>query len=167
MSDVKIAYELMSVERGTGIRHKHYLLSVPMIGHDGVGHHYVVCSAARPSGRPETYVFPADKDGGVTDYSEMPASQNGVYDHELVMADAGYDIYPLGNVLSLLAKLCHRDDELLGLWQAWYSGDTMAALAMADLIEERWHSVPDWALYVIRERPEMIPVPCISSDAIA
>lgn len=39
---------------------------------------------------PETYIFPADKDGKITSYSELAGSQKGTLDHATALRDAGY-----------------------------------------------------------------------------
>jgi len=56
---------------------------------DGDSAHYVVTSAvyAMFSG-PETYVFPADDNGVITDWGELEGSFQGALDHE--RAIAGY-----------------------------------------------------------------------------
>ena len=54
---------------------------------------YVVVSAvvAMFSG-PETYIFPADADGRVTDWGELRGSFRGALDHEAALLRAGYEI---------------------------------------------------------------------------
>lgn len=54
---------------------------------------YVWVSAANVmfSG-PETYIFPCDADGEVTDWGELPGSYKGGLDHEEALAEAGYEI---------------------------------------------------------------------------
>ncbi len=57
------------------------------------GHKFVVASAviALFSG-PETYLFPADADGKVTDWIELEGSASGTQDHEEAIRNAGYKI---------------------------------------------------------------------------
>lgn len=54
---------------------------------------YVVVSAVHAmfSG-PETYMFPADKDGNITDWGEIGASQRGTLSHETVLTESGYEV---------------------------------------------------------------------------
>lgn len=51
---------------------------------------YVVTSATVVffSG-PETYIFPADKDGEVLGWMELPGSFRGAFDHERAIANVG------------------------------------------------------------------------------
>lgn len=58
---------------------------------------YVVASAVTviAGGRdygPETYLFPADKDGNITSYGELTGSQRGTLDHAAALRDAGYEV---------------------------------------------------------------------------
>ena len=46
-----------------------------------VGDHHVVTSATNVMGEPETYVFPSDEKGNVTDWLELPGSYKGGLDH--------------------------------------------------------------------------------------
>lgn len=56
-------------------------------------HEYVVVSAAVvPFSGPETYIFPADAEGNVTDYLELDGSYRGALDHERALANAGYAV---------------------------------------------------------------------------
>lgn len=54
---------------------------------------YVIVSAANVifSG-PETYIFPADKDGTILDWLELSGSFKGGLDHKKALAGAGYDV---------------------------------------------------------------------------
>ena len=54
---------------------------------------YVVVSAAVAmfSG-PETYIFPADAKGNITDWSELNGSYRGGMSHHSALAGAGYDM---------------------------------------------------------------------------
>lgn len=53
---------------------------------------YVMVSAAAPMGQPETYIFPADAEGEVLDWGELPGSFKGGLDHEQALRNAGYEI---------------------------------------------------------------------------
>ncbi len=57
------------------------------------GHEYVVVSAAFAMfDGPETYIFPADKDGEVIDWGELSGSLRGTLEHEDALQAAGYAI---------------------------------------------------------------------------
>jgi hypothetical protein len=53
---------------------------------------YVVVSASGFMGRPETFIFPADKNGEVDNYYELDGSFRGALDHERALRNAGYDV---------------------------------------------------------------------------
>ena len=55
-------------------------------------HDFVVVSSARVLGTPETYIFPASNKGKVLDWIEMAGSARGIYSHDAVLANAGYDV---------------------------------------------------------------------------
>lgn len=57
------------------------------------GEEYVIASAviAAMDG-PETFLFPATKDGEAKDYGEMDGSRRGTLNHHTAMAEAGYQI---------------------------------------------------------------------------
>ncbi len=59
------------------------------------GHRFVVVSAAVAmfSG-PETYIFPSDASGEVTDYGELDGSFSGALDHTEALRRVGYTITP-------------------------------------------------------------------------
>jgi len=56
------------------------------------GHRYVVASCVSVMGTPETYLFGADADGKITDWSELDGSLRGVLDHGVALAGAGYEV---------------------------------------------------------------------------
>ena len=65
----------------------------PPLNDDGYMIHWVVVSAADvPFSGPETYIFPADFTGKVTDWSELPGSQRGEVSHADALADMGYTV---------------------------------------------------------------------------
>lgn len=41
---------------------------------------------------PETYIFPADEHGEVTDWGELPGSYKGGYDHAEALNGLGYEV---------------------------------------------------------------------------
>lgn len=51
----------------------------------------VVSAASVPFSGPETYVFPADAEGKITDWGEIGASQKGHVSHETVLQESGYE----------------------------------------------------------------------------
>ena len=60
---------------------------------NATAHQYVVVSAtdAMFSG-PETFIFPANKTGNITSWSELNGSFKGDLDHEEALRNAGYSI---------------------------------------------------------------------------
>lgn len=56
------------------------------------GHSIVVTSAAEVCGTWETYIFPATRDGAVTDWLELPGSMRGTKDHLEALYNAGYEV---------------------------------------------------------------------------
>lgn len=68
-----------------------YHVEPPLPDYNDKEHSYVVASAViAPFGGAETYLFPADKDGNVMDWGEMPGSQKGTLSHEEVFEGLGY-----------------------------------------------------------------------------
>lgn len=60
------------------------------------GYEYVVVSAVMVpyGGGPETYIFRADAQGNVLDWSELEGSLRGSLDHAEALRGAGYGIAP-------------------------------------------------------------------------
>jgi hypothetical protein len=56
---------------------------------------FVVVSAAldRPLGVCETFLFPADSEGKVTSWGELPGSESGIYSAEEIFSGIGYVTY--------------------------------------------------------------------------
>ena len=52
---------------------------------DIVGRDFIVSSTNVPFSGPETYIFPANEDGTIRSWGELPGSQRGVLDHETVI----------------------------------------------------------------------------------
>ena len=69
-----------------------YRCEPPMPDYDNKAHEYVVVSAADAmfSG-PETYIFPANADGEITDWGEMPGSFRGSLDHNQALRNVDYE----------------------------------------------------------------------------
>lgn len=56
------------------------------------GHKHVVTSYSRSFLPAETYIFGANKDGDIKEWTELSGSRKGFYDHEKVLTDLGYEI---------------------------------------------------------------------------
>lgn len=57
---------------------------------------YVIVSAtSAPLSGPETYIFPADKDGNVLDWGELEGSYQGGLSHAQALKGAGYTLIGL------------------------------------------------------------------------
>jgi hypothetical protein len=53
---------------------------------------YVVTSATVAYSGPETYIFPANKDGEILSWLELPGSYRGGLNHEQAIANVGSDL---------------------------------------------------------------------------
>lgn len=71
-----------------------YLLSEPLVGYDGDSHDWVVVSATTVL-EPETYIFPSDGDGKVTNWGELDGSYRGGLSHSEALEGAGYKVVGL------------------------------------------------------------------------
>ena len=71
-----------------------YRCDPPMADDDGDAVEHVVVSATVVPyvGGVETYIFPADTEGNVTDWGELAGSYKGGMDHSAALRNAGYDI---------------------------------------------------------------------------
>lgn len=71
-----------------------YRLDPPLDGHE-----LVIVSAVPHvfGGPPETYIFPGNEDGEVTDWVELEGSFRGAMDHARALAGAGYTVVVEGN----------------------------------------------------------------------
>lgn len=104
----KKAYHLKQFDRvsRTGAVQQVYSLLVPMEGYkeyDDEGnafvrkHHMVVLSqACVPFSGWETYIFPVDENGEVTDWAELPGSYRGYIRHEELLSSLGYTVVEPG-----------------------------------------------------------------------
>jgi hypothetical protein len=52
----------------------------------------IVSAVVVPYTGPETYIFPADEDGEITDWLELDGSFRGGLDHEAALVGAGYTL---------------------------------------------------------------------------
>jgi|JI10StandDraft_1071094.scaffolds.fasta_scaffold28962_5 hypothetical protein len=83
------ATQIASGELRTGVSEvtwAAYRCEPPYLGE----HEYVRISAASVLGDPETYVFPADSTGVITDYGELDASFKGACDIGRALEEMGY-----------------------------------------------------------------------------
>mgnify|MGYP003388807107 CR=1 FL=1 len=64
-----------------------YYLDPPLEGHT-----YVWVSQAAPLGNWETYIFPANETGEVTDWGELDGSRKGNVDPDDLMRELGYHV---------------------------------------------------------------------------
>lgn len=67
---------------------KMYKLDPPLDGNEFVA----VSATVSPFSGPETYIFPCDKNGEVTDWGELGGSYRGGLNHEEAIRGAGYGI---------------------------------------------------------------------------
>ena len=74
--------------RGTG-EMRLYKLDPPL---DGSVAYVVVSATVAMFSGPETYIFPADSDGEITDWGELEGSYRGGLDHAEALANAGYAV---------------------------------------------------------------------------
>jgi hypothetical protein len=58
----------------------------------GVLPEYVIVSAVRNGWVHETYIFPASREGRITDWLELEGSEKNTTSHEKVLSNAGYEI---------------------------------------------------------------------------
>ena len=89
MTDTKTA-TLITIKPWMRGEYRLYRLSEPLKGHE-----FVRVSAVHTmfdTGLPETYIFPSNEAGTITDWSELPGSIQGVYDHAQALAGAGYEL---------------------------------------------------------------------------
>lgn len=56
------------------------------------GHELVIVSAVNTDTAYETYLFPGDASGKITDYAELSGSIKGTTDHAKALAEASYEI---------------------------------------------------------------------------
>lgn len=96
----KIAVDLGPVNESSVGNQRLYQLKPPMKYEDGYGEDakkktakFVVVSAvAVMCTGAETYIFPADKKGKITDWGELDGSYRGGLDHEQALHNAGYTV---------------------------------------------------------------------------
>ncbi len=93
---VNVAHDLGQVNRASNGTQRLYQLVPPMgateLG-DVVTYDYVVVSAVNAFGTgDETYIFPADASGEITDWLELDGSFKGDQDHEEALRRAGYTV---------------------------------------------------------------------------
>jgi hypothetical protein len=64
-----------------------YQLSPPLAGNE-----YAIVSAVCVFGEPETYIFPADRNGKAIEMLELEGSYKGGLDHGKALENAGYRV---------------------------------------------------------------------------
>ena len=75
-----------------GVAHL-YRLDPPLVDYaETTRAEYVIVSATRVLGRPETYIFAATPDGDVASWIEMRGSMRDTLAHADALANAGYEI---------------------------------------------------------------------------
>jgi hypothetical protein len=57
----------------------------------------IVSAAVVPFSGPETYLFPSNDAGEITDWGELSGSQKGTMSHRQVLEDLGYKVFGLGD----------------------------------------------------------------------
>ena len=67
-----------------------YRCEPPLQDYDENKHEYVVVSAVHDSCIYETYIFPSDITGAVTDWLELPGSMKNTVSHEYVLTNLDY-----------------------------------------------------------------------------
>ena len=88
---MKTATLIKDIPPGRNAGHwKHYRLSDTDLSPSG----YVIVSAMAMYSGPETYIFPADEAGKVTDWGELDGSYRGGLDHDAALTGAGYTVVP-------------------------------------------------------------------------
>lgn len=68
-----------------------YKLNPPLEGHTYVVVSSIISTVLHPIG-PETYIFASNKDGKITNFSELKGSIRGFCSHEKALKKAGYKI---------------------------------------------------------------------------
>lgn len=89
----KTATFVRKLDHGTG-EMRLYKLDPPMEDEyvDGPIEHVVVSATIAMFTGAETYIFPADAEGEITDWGELDGSYRGGLDHEAALSGAGYEV---------------------------------------------------------------------------
>jgi len=58
---------------------------------------FVIVSAAAPNSEPETYIFPANREGKALNMIELSGSFKGELNHVRALENAGYKVHTLEN----------------------------------------------------------------------
>jgi hypothetical protein len=69
-----------------------YRLNPPIDAEGGASEYVWVSATVVPFSGPETYIFPCDADGNVTDWLELDGSYRGGLSHADALQNAGYEI---------------------------------------------------------------------------
>ena len=95
---MKTATLLKTQESEVGADQRVYRLDPPHVETDWHGvehtHDIVVVSAVyAPFSGPETYIFPGQSDGEITDFGKLAGSYRGGLDHEEALRGMGYEVF--------------------------------------------------------------------------
>lgn len=91
--EAKFVKEIKNEDKGGSV--KLFKVKPPAEYSDGEKTNFLMVSAipcAFDTGRPETYIFPANKKGEVVSWGELDGSYRGGMNHEKALRDAGYEI---------------------------------------------------------------------------
>jgi len=72
---------------GSGAEQKLYELSEKVKEDDNEFDHIIISAVTAPFSGPETYIFPANKEGEIIDYGELSGSYRGGLDHDTALND--------------------------------------------------------------------------------
>lgn len=85
---MNIAYEVQGYRSpGSAVGHRRLFRMSPPLD----GHQYVIASTSTVYGV-ETYLFPADSSGEITDWGDLDGSLRGVYEAEACFNSIGYQV---------------------------------------------------------------------------
>ena len=108
-----------------------YKLSKPLRDYE-----YVIASAATVLEVDETYLFGSDETGKILSWSALPGSSRGIYNLEVALSDAGYEVREKSNSqIELEIKQLQDDIEVV-------------KAARAILIADTWTCHPSVEMYI-------------------
>lgn len=89
----RTATRLFRKPQGERGKMRFYRLDPPLQDEELGPVEYVLVSAViAPLSGPETYIFPADRDGNIVSWGELEGSYRGGLDHDAALARAGYEV---------------------------------------------------------------------------
>lgn len=94
MSETKVGSATFIKQRNGNGDGRVYRLDPPMETYEGgtTEHVWVSAVVVGYGQGPETYIFPCDEDGEVTNWGEQRGSYKGGLDHEEALRGAGYEV---------------------------------------------------------------------------